>query len=111
MIFMSIGPRRGATCAQKKKWAKTHRTTPSEDPRRKWIIRKGLGRGKRGMGFGLLTAPNGRASQELSFAFTASLTIFPSAFLPASLAIVAFITPPISFIEAAPVSAIAAATA
>ena len=46
-----------------------------------------------------------------SFAFTVSLTIFPSALFPASLAIAAFITPPMSFIDDAPVSAIAAATA
>src|SRR6185437_6379484 len=55
--------------------------------------------------------PKGRGSQALSLAFTASLTVFPSAFLPASFAIAAFITPPMSFIDDAPVSATAAATA
>ena len=52
-----------------------------------------------------------RLSQPASSAFTASLIIFPSAFLPASFAIAAFITPPMSFMEEAPVSAMAAATA
>ena len=45
-----------------------------------------------------------------SFAFTISLTVRPSAFLPASAACAAFITFPMSFIDAAPVSAIAALT-
>src|ERR1044071_10162354 len=48
---------------------------------------------------------------ELSFAFTTSLTSFPSAFLPAKAACAAFMTLPMSFIESAPVSAITAATA
>ena len=46
-----------------------------------------------------------------SFAFTASLTFLPSTVLPASAAIVAFMTLPMSLALVAPVSAIAAATA
>lgn len=46
-----------------------------------------------------------------SFVFTASLTVRPSAFLPARAACTAFITFPISCMDAAPVSAMAAATA
>ena len=41
---------------------------------------------------------------ELSFAFTISLNIRPSAFLPAKAACTVFITLPMSFIELAPVS-------
>src|ERR1044071_7251647 len=48
---------------------------------------------------------------EFSFAFTTSLTIRPSAFLPAKAACAAFITLPMSFMEFAPVSAMIAVTA
>ena len=50
-------------------------------------------------------------AQAPSVRRTASLTAFPSAFLPASFGITAFITLPMSFGEVAPVSAMAAATA
>jgi hypothetical protein len=46
-----------------------------------------------------------------SFTFTVSLMVRPSAFLPTSAACAAFITFPMSFIDAAPVSLIAALTA
>src|SRR5882724_1852030 len=46
-----------------------------------------------------------------SFFLTVSLTVFPSAFLPASFTITLFITAPISFIDVAPVSVIASVTA
>src|SRR6188508_1141969 len=46
-----------------------------------------------------------------SLAFTVSLTFFPSTVLPASPAMVAFMTLPMSFALVAPVSAMAAATA
>src|SRR5687767_132598 len=49
--------------------------------------------------------------QSPSLALTTSLTVLPSAFLPASAACAAFMTLPMSFIEEAPVSLIAAATA
>ena len=53
----------------------------------------------------------GARAQAPSLRRTASLTACPSAFLPASFGITAFITLPMSFGEVAPVSAIAAATA
>ena len=46
-----------------------------------------------------------------NLAFTVSLTAFPSGFLPASFAIAAFITTPMSFMDELPVSAMAALTA
>src|SRR6185369_5149547 len=45
---------------------------------------------------------------SLNLIFTASATAFPSAFLPARAAWTAFMTRPMSFIEVAPVSAMAA---
>ena len=51
-----------------------------------------------------------RASRRASCC-TSSLTVLPSTFWPASLAIAAFITRPMSFGDAAPVSAMASATA
>lgn len=53
----------------------------------------------------------GTSGYPASFAFTASLTFLPSTVFPASPAMVAFITLPMSFALVAPVSAIAAATA
>src|SRR2546423_11880380 len=55
--------------------------------------------------------PSNYQDTGVSFFLTVSLTARPSAFLPARSGMTAFITAPISFTEAAPVSAIAAATA
>ena len=68
-----------------------------------------LGLGPNGPG------PNFLSSLQLrnqpSFAFTLSLTFFPSTVLPASPAMTAFMTFPISLALVAPVSAMAAVTA
>src|SRR5437660_2276476 len=107
--------------AQKKKWARTHRTRPprfeqAENYTESKQHKQGAGMARIWRDFdasslvwragvGLL------AAQPPSFVFTISLTVRPSALRPASRACAAFITAPISRIEVAPVSSMASSIA
>src|SRR5439155_14357890 len=67
--------------------------------------------GKGGEAGGRGGAREGRRRQAPSLRRTSSLTALPSTVCPASFAIAAFITRPMSFADAAPVSAMASVTA
>src|SRR5437764_8659921 len=103
---------------QKKKWARTHRTRPRAfEQAMNYTERATIKQPPKRRHKEAQKAQNQRRSfvllcgYEFNFALTTSLTVRPSAFLPASAACAAFITLPMSFIEFAPVSVIAAITA